>query len=940
MSQEESNVQASVVEVASEQIIAPSEIKSGVQLEAVDLSALDPARNGTLETLQRIEQNTEALAKNIARETTANIRTLRRMQSRQPAGERQPLVPGATVAPAPEVGTRARVARARTRAPEREQPGTPEPAEVVATPERTRQQRRQRQQDGESASQPERPASRTATPEPAEVVATPERTRQQRRQRQQDGESASQPERPSQLQRGANGRFQSRAEQALEERQQEQQEQQRTRTLADVLREGLEAGGSVLDGGDAKDAVGAAVGGPVYAAAQELKGAYDELADEESWSGKLIRRGMAKVGKNGDRERLQDAEHHAEAMDASEASRAVIEEVRQAGEQSADAIEAQTELQRRQHQEQMDALERVSQSAANGGGGSTTILGGLKGALGGAAAKAGGFLKGAGGKALGGLGAALAGIFAYSTKSAELAQREDLTESQKTAQAAATGIGAGGGALAGAAGGAAAGAAIGSVIPGLGTLVGGVVGSIAGGIAGAWGGEKLGEAVGEAVSDTMDSVEEEAAKILEERDAKIERQASEVSSRGFKLFSPSTWFGGKDDKPVVSDRGRSSAPPSLRGTDAEILASTGLGRVSEKYESGGRGVATISTGIGDAGGVSYGKHQLASKTGTMQAFLNSKEGEAYRARFAGQEAGSAQFNETYKQVVAEDAEGFADAQHAFIKRTHFDPVAQYAKAKGIDVNDPAIQEALWSQSVQHGGKGNRKIIDDAVARAGEGADSEQVINALYDARTDYASQFASRAATTDRYMRERQDVLAIARQGSQQAESGEIEAKASPQQPSAEQPAQGAPEGQQGAIGNRVGEPAPEGQPSIAVAGQPSGAVSSMTPVASLVASPQAAAVAPAALAARADAVVPIQAPEPVRAPMQAQPQQHAFDPRTISAEIAKAVASAVTQAGSDDSKRTDQIKPGDANAAQEVAANIPMEFDDMLMMLVAHDRV
>lgn len=906
----------------------------------IDLSALDPARNGTLEALQRIEQNTESLAKNIARETAANIRTLRRMQSRQLGGERQPLVPGATVAPVPEVDSRARVTRARTRAPEGEQPGTPEPAEAVATPERVTQAR-QRRTNTAPETQPEQPAPRTATPEPVATPEQPERTRQPRRQRQQDAEPASQPEQPSQPQRGANGRFQSRAEQALEERQQEQQEQQRTRTLADVLREGLDVGGSVLEGGDAKDAVGAAVGGPVYAAAQELKGAYDELADEESWSGKLIRKGLAKVGKNGDRERLQDAEHHAEAMGASEASRAAVEEVRQAGEQSVDAIEAQTELQRRQHQEQMDALDRVSQSAANGGGGGTTILGGLKGALGGAAAKAGGFLKGAGGKVLGGLGAALAGIFAYSAKSDELAQREDLTESQKTAQAAATGIGAGGGALAGAAGGAAAGAAIGSVIPGFGTLVGGVVGSIAGGIAGAWGGEKLGEAVGEAVSDTMDSVEEEAAKILEERDAEIERQASEVSSRGFKLFSPSTWFGGGgDDKAAVSDRGRSSAPPSLRGTDAEILASTGLGRVSEKYESGGRGVATISTGKGDAGGVSYGKHQLASKTGTMQAFLNSKEGEAYRARFAGQEAGSAQFNETYKQVVAEDADGFADAQHAFIKRTHFDPVAQYAKAKGIDVNDQAIQEALWSQSVQHSGKGNRKIIDDAAARAGEGAGSEQVINALYDARTDYASQFASRAATTDRYMRERQDVLAIARQGSQQAESGEMVAEAGPQQPAAEQPAQRAPEGQQDAIGSRVAEPAPEGQPSIAVAGQPSGVVSSMTPVASLVAAQQPAAVAPAALAARADAVVPMQAPEPVRAPMQAQPQQQAFDPRTISAEIAKAVASAVTQASSSDSKKTDQIKPGDAKATQEVAANIPMEFDDMLMMLVAHDRV
>ena len=49
-----------------------------------------------------------------------------------------------------------------------------------------------------------------------------------------------------------------------------------------------------------------------------------------------------------------------------------------------------------------------------------------------------------------------------------------------------------------------------------------------------------------------------------------------------------------------------------------------LGALSERYESGGRGCGTVSGGQGDPGGVSYWLHQLASKTGTVAAFLKAE----------------------------------------------------------------------------------------------------------------------------------------------------------------------------------------------------------------------------------------------------------------------------------------------------------------------------
>ena len=48
-----------------------------------------------------------------------------------------------------------------------------------------------------------------------------------------------------------------------------------------------------------------------------------------------------------------------------------------------------------------------------------------------------------------------------------------------------------------------------------------------------------------------------------------------------------------------------------------------LGSLSSKYETGGRGPGTVSGGIGDAGGVSYGSYQMTSRPrgGTVARFV-------------------------------------------------------------------------------------------------------------------------------------------------------------------------------------------------------------------------------------------------------------------------------------------------------------------------------
>ena len=68
------------------------------------------------------------------------------------------------------------------------------------------------------------------------------------------------------------------------------------------------------------------------------------------------------------------------------------------------------------------------------------------------------------------------------------------------------------------------------------------------------------------------------------------------------------------DPPGLAEAG----PPAFSPAASWIL-----GSLSSKYETGGRGPGTVSSGIGDAGGVSYGSYQMTSRPrgGTVARFV-------------------------------------------------------------------------------------------------------------------------------------------------------------------------------------------------------------------------------------------------------------------------------------------------------------------------------
>lgn len=473
-------------------------------------------------------------------------------------------------------------------------------------------------------------------------------------------------------------------------------------------------------------------------------------------------------------------------------------------------------------------LQRGGQAAKGALGWAKNIGGRAMGAIGvgGGAAEAGAgrALAGTALRRAGAVGAVVGGgLTAYQ------ALKDDTKTDGEKAQAVANVAGGTAGALALGSAGAQAGAALGTMIfPGVGTAIGGAVGGIGGGALGYFGGEKiidtigtsisgaveksgLGDHIGRGVSLIMSPFSEDAREALKS-DWKNNIAPSltkaftplqdTLGKWGDKLMGLSSMFSAGFDKvkdlfgptmqkgldialspvralgqavaPTVGKGLRAIGvdPGKAAGVASSILPSSlaqSLGFVAAKYESGGRGVATISTGKGDHGGVSYGKHQLATNNGSMAKFLASAQGKAYGAQFAGLTPGTAAFNEKYKQIVGSDGAGMEKAQQEYIVATHYNPLAsKVARETGVDVNKRGrgVQEAIMSTSIQYGG------ATSAVTEALKGKDAasmsdEEIINALqdYKARTVNTRFKSSSQQTRDsvarRIERERADLLAV-----------------------------------------------------------------------------------------------------------------------------------------------------------------------------------
>ena len=174
------------------------------------------------------------------------------------------------------------------------------------------------------------------------------------------------------------------------------------------------------------------------------------------------------------------------------------------------------------------------------------------------------------------------------------------------------------------------------------------------------------------------------------------------------------------------------------GALGEALAEELLGALSAKYETGGRGPGTVSTGAGDRGGVSYGSYQMASKLGVATRFVK-QDGFPWVTDFQNLVAGTAAFTTCWKRIAKNETDAFQKAQHEFIKKTHYDLlVAKIISDDGLDVNTRchALKDVIWSTAVQHGGA--TTIVHKALAKVkcerNDPSFDELLIRAIYAER--------------------------------------------------------------------------------------------------------------------------------------------------------------------------------------------------------------
>ncbi|WP_027722177.1 hypothetical protein [Maridesulfovibrio zosterae] len=211
----------------------------------------------------------------------------------------------------------------------------------------------------------------------------------------------------------------------------------------------------------------------------------------------------------------------------------------------------------------------------------------------------------------------------------------------------------------------------------------------------------------------------------------------------------------------------------------KMLSQDVSGTLSAKFESGNKGIAAI--GYDRVGGTSYGKYQIASKTGTMDQFIKFLKDKAPQIADKLLSSGPANTGskggtmpDVWKKIAAVNPSEFEKLQHDFIKESHYTPAVNMIFEKtGIDMNSlPApIREVLWSTSVQHGPTGASNLIASAIEKLSADAEGKgfpaELVKEIYGERQ---GQFSSSTqsvqnSVANRLVQEKNLALAMLGQG-------------------------------------------------------------------------------------------------------------------------------------------------------------------------------
>ena len=190
-----------------------------------------------------------------------------------------------------------------------------------------------------------------------------------------------------------------------------------------------------------------------------------------------------------------------------------------------------------------------------------------------------------------------------------------------------------------------------------------------------------------------------------------------------------------------------------------------IGYLSEKYE--GEGPATISSGEGDSGGISYGSYQLATNEGTVANFVSWLQArtdcyKGYGDLLAKNPPGSREFSADWLSLANTDEQGFGQMQTEFVMPQYYDPACKVAKENGVDMDaaPDALKCVLFSNAIQHGPRNAGELIAESYSN-----DPIEWITKVYDTKIndpDWSSGAPSlRRGLFNRWEHEKQDAIAL-----------------------------------------------------------------------------------------------------------------------------------------------------------------------------------
>lgn len=217
-------------------------------------------------------------------------------------------------------------------------------------------------------------------------------------------------------------------------------------------------------------------------------------------------------------------------------------------------------------------------------------------------------------------------------------------------------------------------------------------------------------------------------------------------------------------------------------TSSENPVKWTLGQTSAEFESGGRGPGTINdymnTASWDKGGASYGTYQLASylpaqipldaksnagqyrekrRPSPLEEYIASS---TFKSRFAGLTPATPEFDAKWLETAKLWPSGFQEDQHNYIKKKYYDPVITKLKSRGFnfDNNGPAVQDAIWSTSVQFWHGVTINIISQALNSRNAISDADFV-------KRMYAVKLTKFPSNTGRIKAEEQKLLGLVTSG-------------------------------------------------------------------------------------------------------------------------------------------------------------------------------